>query len=687
MDTYTYNNREIDWLHFNERVLQEAGDTTNPVFERLRFLAIFSSNLDEFFRVRVSKLRQIKKVKKSIRKPLGLRPNKLLKTLLTEIHEQQIRFGRIFREGILPELADNGIHILELNGLKENHSRKLKTYYDKHLADQITILNAANVSANAFEDGLLYIVADLGETNDLLFVKVPTEQLGRFIEIDTSKGDQQYAYLEDILKIHAADIFPDKTINGLYNIKLSKDAELYLEEDYEGEWIEQVYASLTKRQTGQPTRLLYEGGMPKPLRKRIRKDLQLGKVDMVKGGAHHNFSDFFDFPNSTGNHDLEYKDMPPLRQKDFEEADSIFDLIREKDRLLHFPYQRFGYLEKWLLEAAHDPQVVSIHISLYRIAKESLLTSALLKALENDKKVVIFVEGKARFDEANNIKWGIHFQQKGAEVFYSFPNVKVHSKILYIQRKEGKKIKGYAYIGTGNFNAKTSKIYCDHALFTAKKKVGKDLEQVFRVLKRELILPKLKTLLISPYNTRGRFEELIQAEITNAKKGLPAKISIKMNSLEDKKMIDKLYEASNAGVQIKLLVRGFCCLVPQVPGQSEHIEVISIVDRFLEHARVFLFHNNGNEKLYMGSADWMTRNLDKRIEVLVELTDKDVFKELKQLLELQFSDNTKARIIDGKGTNDFVEPAPDGPKIRSQYHVYKVLKKQQPIEGVLKEFC
>ncbi|QCW98625.1 polyphosphate kinase 1 [Aggregatimonas sangjinii] len=684
MATFTYNNREIDWIYFNERVLQEAGDTSNPVFERLRFLAIFSSNLDEFFKVRVSKLRQIKKVKKSIRKPLGLRPNKLLKTLLAEINEQQIRFGQVFREGILPELADKGIHILELQDLKTKHLAKLKSYYDTHLKDGPTILNAANVSANAFADGQLYLVADLSEVDDLLFVKVPTNRLGRFVEISRDRDVYEYVFLEDILKAHATDIFPGKAIKGLYSIKISKDAELYLEEDYEGEWIEQVYASLSKRQTGQPTRLLYEGGMPKTLRKRIRKALQLGKVDMVKGGTHHNFSDFFDFPNSTGNHDLEYKDLPPLRQKDFEEADNIFDLIREKDRLLHFPYQRFGYLEKWLLEAANDPQVVSIHISLYRIAKESLLTSALLKALENGKKVVIFVEGKARFDEANNIKWGIHFEEKGAEVFYSFPNVKVHSKILYIQRKEGKRIKGYAYIGTGNFNAKTSKIYCDHALFTAKKKIGKDLEQVFRVLKRELILPKLKTLLISPYNTRQRFEELIQAEITNAKKGLPAKISIKMNSLEDKKMINQLYRASNAGVKIKLLVRGFCCLIPQIPGQSENIEVISVVDRFLEHARVFLFHNNGEDKLYMGSADWMTRNLDKRIEVLVQLTDKDIFRELKEMLELQFSDNTKARMIDGKGTNDFVAPAPNDPKIRSQYHIYESLEKQLPVRDTLK---
>jgi len=424
--------------------------------------------------------------------------------------------------------------------------------------------------------------------------------------------------------------------------------------------------------------LLYEGGMPKNVRKRIRKSLALGKVDMFKGGAHHNFSDFFSFPNPANTSGLEYVEMPPLQQKDFEQAESIFDLIRKKDRLLHFPYQQFGYLEKWLFEAANDAKVVSIDISLYRIAKESQLTSALLKALENKKQVTIFVEGKARFDEENNIKWGIQFQKKGAEVFYSFPNVKVHSKILYIKRKEGNNIRGYAYIGTGNFNAKTSKIYCDHALFTSKKKIGKDLEQVFRVLKRELILPKLKTLLISPYNTRQRFEKLIRTEMANARKGLPAKIIIKMNSLEDKKMIELLYKASNAGVQIKLLVRGFCCLVPQVVGQSENIEVISIVDRFLEHARVFLFHNNGKEKLFMGSADWMTRNLDKRIEVLVEFTDKGIFNEMKELLRIQFSDNLKARIIDGKGTNSYVQSKTGEPNIRSQYAIYESLKSQAP---------
>lgn len=674
--TFNYRNREIDWLRFNHRVLKEATDKRNPLYERIRFLAIFSSNLDEFFRVRVSKLRQIKKVKKKIRKPLGLRPNKLLKEVLEEIDNQQELFGEIFRNEILPQLRERNIRLVDLNGYTENHKNKLEDYFEKSVHSHLRIMEEGEIKTSAFKEGHLYIAVVNDDANTLRFVEVPTEKFGRFIKIDSSDTEYSYSYLEDLLELNIQKIFPDLKSPQVFNIKISKDAELYLNDEFDGEWVEQIHKSLKKRKVGQPTRLLYERGMPKDIRDALQKILDLGKVDMISGGERHNFSDFFGFPDPTTNPDLHFNSMPPLKHKDFEKASSFFDLVRSKDRLLHFPYQRFEYLETWLFEAADDISVVSIYISLYRIAEESKLTSALLKALNNGKEVTIFVEAKARFDEANNIKWGRRFEEKGGKVFYSFPNVKVHSKILYIQRKENDEIESYAYIGTGNFNSKTSKIYCDHALFTANKKITQDLEQVFRVLKRELLLPKLRTLLISPFNLRMTFEELIQREISNAKQGLPAKISAKMNSLEDKQMIDWLYRASNAGVQIELIVRGFCCLVPQVEGQSENIRVISIVDRFLEHARVFLFHNNGNEELYMGSADWMTRNLDKRIEVITPILDAEIFDELKKILELQFFDTFKARIIDGKSENKYVMPF-EGKGLRSQYKIYHFLKSKE----------
>jgi len=670
---FSYRNREIDWLRFNHRVLQEAADNRNPLYERLKFLAIFSSNLDEFFQVRVSKLRQLKKVNKTVRRPLGFKPNKLLKEILAEVHVQQEQFGRIFREEILPMLREYNIYLIGLDEYSEKQKRDLRKYFSGQVSQKINTLSENNIQTDSFKESHLYIATTDANSTQIQFIEVPSHEFGRFIEIPSDDGKYVYTYLEDVLKLNLDRIFPEQKITSTANIKISKDAELYLDDDYEGDWIEQIYESLKRRQVGQPTRLLYEKGTDKKFRKRLRKLLSLGKVDMMAGGERHNFSDFFDFPDPLDNPNLHFRSMPPLKHKAFESTGSIFDLIRQKDRLLHFPYQRFDYLESWLYEAADDLSVTSIHISLYRIAKESKLTSALLEALDNGKEVTIFVEAKARFDEANNIKWGRIFEEKGGKVFYSFPNVKVHSKILYIQRQENDGLRGYAYIGTGNFNANTSKIYCDHGLFTTNRKIGKDLEQVFRVLKRELLLPKLKALLISPFNSRISFEELIQQEIDNANKGLTAKIWAKMNSLEDKRMIDWLYRASNAGVEIRLLVRGFCCLVPQIEGQSENISVISIVDRYLEHGRVFLFHNDGNEKMFLGSADWMTRNLDKRIEVITPILDKDVFEELTVILKIQLSDTTKARIDKSDSSNDYVESKREA-DVRSQYAIYDYLK-------------
>ncbi len=578
-----FNNRDLDWLSFNERVLQEAEDTSNPIYERFKFLAIFSSNLDEFFKVRVSKLRQIKKVEKELRKPLALKPNKLLKRILKVVGAQQDRFGNIYRTMILPALADYNIELLDTNTLKENQAAFLFDCFNINVKPLVHIMNGEAITGSSIEDGALYLVVLFKEYDDLVFLSIPNKELGRFLPLPTKTDKYQYVFIEDIVKYFAQELFHDRKVITGYNIKVSRDAELYLEDEYDGQWIQNIYNSLAKRQDGQPTRLLFEGTMPKEVQDKVRRILGIGKVDMVQGGQNHNFSDFFSFPNPTNHKNLVYDPLPPLAHKDFENATSFFELIAERDRILHFPYQRFDYLEQWVQQAASDKNVTSIHISLYRIAKNSMLTTALLLALENKKEVVIFVEAKARFDEENNLVWGKTFEEKGALVFYSFPNLKVHSKILLIQRKEGSQEKGYAYIGTGNFNAKTSKIYCDHGLFTSNTKITEDLKQVFGVLKRKVLLPKLKTLIVSPFNTRLSFSNLIQFEIDQAKKGMHSGITIKMNSLEDPEMIEWLYKASDAGVKIKLLIRGFCCLKPGTLGLSENIEVISIVDRFLEH--------------------------------------------------------------------------------------------------------
>lgn len=668
-----YIDRDIDWLAFNARVLQEASDSNNPIYERLKFLAIFSSNLDEFFKVRVSKIRQIGKVKKSIRKPLALRPNKLSKQILKEVNKLQDDFGKIYRESILPELKQNGIEIIELAHCEAVQREIACNFFTEKILPEITVVNSEQSNIKSLVDSGLYLLVAFSENNNLVFLSVPSKRLGRFIDLGNNQNSHQYLFIEDIIKEFCQDLFDEK-VQSIHSIKISRDAELYLEDDYDGEWIKQIYEALKKRQEGQPTRFLFEKGMSAELQKRARKLFNLGKVDMIEGGNRHNFSDFFSFPMPLGKEELQFEPLPPIRDKHFDSTSDIFQLIKEKDRILHFPYHSFGHLEDWLEQAASDKNVTSINISLYRIAKDSSLSHALIKALENNIKVTVFVEASARFDEENNLFWGKSFEEHGAKVFYSFQNLKVHSKILLIQREEKGKKQNYAYIGTGNFNAKTSKIYCDHGLFTAQKEITNDLKQVFKVLKREILVPKVKTLIVSPFNSRTTFEQLIQNEIDNATKGLPSGITIKMNSLEDKQMIDYLYRANNAGVKIRLLIRGFCCLRPGLKGLSENIIVTSIVDRFLEHGRIYLFKNNKDEKMFIGSADWMTRNLDKRIEVLTPIFDTDILNELKYILILQLADNVKARIRDANGGNKYFNSDSENLEIRSQLAIYDFIK-------------
>ncbi len=673
--TAKYINRDIAWLSFNDRVLQEATDKKNPLYERLKFLAIFSSNLDEFFKVRVSQLRQIKMVAKGVRKPLALKPNKTLKIILKKVTEQQERFGNIYYQEILPELAANGINIINSDKFSKSQQNFCNDFFKTKVKGKLKTCLLENISSFNFEDGKLYLAVAF-ETNTMGFVSIPTEDLGRFIPIPSGKETHVCTFLEEVIRFNLALLFPDKKITGSYSIKISRDAELYLDDEYDGALAQQIYQSLSKRQEGQPTRLLYDNSMPDRVLHLLKKELNLGDADLVPGGKHHRFSDFFGFPAPSDKPELQYVPMPPLSHKSFENSTDYFELICNKDQILHFPYQSFSYLQNFILTAAHDPKVSAIKISLYRIAKQSELTDALLVALKNKKKVTIFVEAQARFDEANNLEWGKVFEAHGATVLYSIPNIKVHSKILLVERRENEGLNRYCYIGTGNFNAKTAKLYGDYGLFTANTDITNDLNQVFEVLERNLIIPKVKKLLVSPFTTRNKLEGMIQREIDYANDGMPAKITLKMNSLEDKRMISYLYRASEAGVKINLIVRGFCCLVAGVKGVSENINVISIVDRFLEHGRIYLFHNKGNEEMFIGSADWMVRNLDKRIEVLTPILDQDIFDELKTILNLQLNDTVKARKIAGDEENSYITTTTaNKTAIRSQYATYEYLKK------------
>jgi len=671
---YPFQHRDINWLSFNDRVLQEAADKTNPLFERLKFIAIFSSNLDEYFRVRVSQLRQLKKVDKSLRKKLALRPSKFVKQLLIKVHEQQEWLGSIFFDDIVPELASSNIVLLREEELKKQFKDKATNYFNDHLKNSVKaeLVEASKSSDIFLENQHLYLLVTFVDPSSYGIVSIPSQDHKRFIQLTVEDEKNYICFIDDIIKLQLPTLFPDKTILDSYAIKLSRDAELYLDQELEGELADKIYESLAQRSGGQPTRFLYDEAMPKDVRKNIRKSLGLGKIDMVSGGTYHNFDDFFGFPDPTDNKKLHAPEMKVIEHAGLH-GKNYFDVIKEKDQLVHFPFMSFDYVQKFIDQSAIDEQVEEIKISLYRVADESALTDSLLTALKNGKKVTVFVEAKARFDEENNIKWGRIFEENGATVIYSYPRIKVHSKVLLVLRKENKKLKRYAYIGTGNFNAKTSKIYCDHGLFTASKKLTKDLLRVFKVLQGELIIPRASHLLISPFTTRSTFESLIRKEIEAAQEGKPASITAKMNQLEDPGMINLLYKASQAGVQIRLIVRGFTSLIPQVKGISENIFITSIVDRYLEHGRIYKFHNNGEPLMFMGSADWMSRNLDRRIEVLAPIHDKDIFKELDQILEIQISDNVKARIHTPQEDNPFVKQDGDE-QIRSQQVIYNFLK-------------
>ena len=664
--------RDLNWLSFNERVLQEAEDDINPLYERLKFLAIFSSNLDEYFRVRVSQLRQIKKVEKCIRKKLALRPNKFTKQILEEVKLQQNKFGEIFHEQIIPQLAENGIYLIESEVFDEAQHVHAKKYYKDKVTEFLKpeIIDLNKESELFLTNNVLYFVVTFKDENKLGIVNIPTKECGRFVQFNNNT----ITFLDDIIRNMIPEIFPKESVSGIFEIKMSRDAELYIEDEFEGVLAEKIYASLAQRTDGQATRLLYDADIDKVVHKKLRKLLNLGKIDMMPGGRYHNFSDFFSFPDPSNNPKLHFEELPALKHKVLGNTEDYFQVIAQKDQSLHFPFMSFNYVEKFLEQAASDPDVEAIKISLYRVADESQLTSSLIKAIENGIKVTIFVEAKARFDEANNIVWGRKFEEKGAKVIYSYPKIKVHSKIMLVKRRENGKSKRYAYIGTGNFNSKTSKIYCDHAIFTADKRVTKELDRIFKVLDGKLIVPREKHLFISPFSTRRNFTKLIMNEIQFALEGKKASIVAKMNSLEDEEMIELLYKASNAGVKIRLLIRGFTSLIPGVKGMSENIYITSIIDRFLEHGRIYLFENNGDEQIFFGSADWMGRNLDRRIEVITPIFDEDIAQEFKDILKIQLSDNVKARIQDKNESNNYVAKKAGEKAIRSQYEIYEYLK-------------
>lgn len=668
-----YINRDLSWLAFNERVLQEAQDERVPLYERIKFLAIYSSNLDEFFRVRVASLRSFRKLKKKTRKELDIQPKKELREIQQIIAQQQQTFGRTFRKEILPALQAEGIDLLEEQAFNESQRAFARQYFlDKIKGLLKPAFLKDNGEAPFLENATLYFVVQFRESDQLAIVNIPSDQLPRFVQLPDADGRHSLTFLDDILRYNLA-LFFEKPIRAAFAIKLSRDAELDLEDEFKGDLLQKIKKGLKKRNIGLPTRFLYDSAMPEALLLRLKEVFQLNRNDLIPGARYHNFNDFFGFPNPLQNPDLHDIPLPALPHPALEQAESLLSLITKHDYLLHFPYQKYDYVIRLIEEAANDPAVQAIKITLYRIAGKSAVAEALLQARQQGKHVTVFLELKARFDEENNLQWGARLEAAGAKVHYSQPGIKVHSKLLLISRLEINVLKYYAYIGTGNFNEKTAQLYTDHALLTADQRLSTEVLQVFDYLENGTT-PRLQHLLVSPFTLRQRFLDLVDQEIAFAKQGKTAHIRLKMNSLEDKRMIDKLYKASQAGVKIQLIVRGICCLAAGVKNLSENIEIISIVDRFLEHARIYWFANGGDEQLYIASADWMTRNLDRRVEVAVPIYNLQLLNELKSILDIQWKDNVKARSLQLNEMNHYKTPSKTAKMIRAQHEIYRFLE-------------
>ena len=671
-----YNNkfyhRDLSWLRFNHRVLQEAADKRNPLYERIKFLAIFSSNLDEFFRVRVSDIRQIKKLEKPLRKKLISKPNAVLKEIKKLVDIQQNEFGKIFNEEIIPQLALEDIHLIGYENFSEEHQKVATKYYKKVLKPITEISHHLIKEKHSVfvKNELLYLAAQTGK-DEFSIVEIPETEPRFFVFPSENKKTFYITFIDDILKYNLEKEFSKEKKTAFHSLKISRDAELYIEDEFSGNLMEKIKAALPNRDTGQATRVLIDPEMSEDFREILKKALDVNHTDVVLGGRYHNFKDFMKFPNPTKKQ-LSNQKLPPLPHPILKDCISVFAEIDKKDQLLHYPYQSFEPLIKLMEEAANDPLVKTIKMTIYRAADESRLNDAIALAAKNGKDVTVFIEVKARFDEQNNLKWGAIFRDNGVRVIYSYPDIKVHSKILYFEREVDEDIKRYAYIATGNFNENTAKLYTDFGLMTCDKKITKDLKKVFMVLEREMIVPKSKELLVSPFTTRERFTALTEREIALANAGKNGLIILKMNSLEDKGMIMELYKASNAGVEVRLLIRGMCSLVPGIKGQSENIYVTSIVDRFLEHGRVYIFGNDGDEKIYVGSADWMTRNLTHRIEVVTPILDKDHKKTIRDVINIELADNVKARIIDAEQKNEYLKNSKE--PLQSQLAIYEYFK-------------
>lgn len=681
--SYPYIHRDISWLSFNYRVLQEAKDASVPLLEQIKFLAIYSSNLDEFFRVRVGNLKNLVRLGKKTQKELDFQPKQILRQVLSIVNKQQIEFSHIFENQVIPELKKHNIFLLRRLDLNEEQKEFVEDYFKGNMLPFVQpVLMMPNMIKIFLNNAALYLTIIMkpknkpGSEEKYAVVKIPSDHLPRFIQLPSPSNKYYIIMLDDIVRHNVSILFPGYDILDTYSIKLTRDAELYIEDEFSGDLIEKIKTSLNKRDVGSASRLVYDKEMPKSLLTFLQSMFELEPLDLLPEGRYHNNFDFFKFP-SFGLKHLKYNSLPPLKYNALENVNDYFEALRTTDHLLIYPFQRYESVIRFFEEASKDPYVTHIKLIQYRVAKESRIMDALMEAVEAGKNVSVFIEVKARFDEEANLEWGEKLQKAGVRVHYSFPGLKVHSKLGLIRRMEDGQARLYTYLSTGNFNEDTAKIYSDIGFFTTDNNITKEVASIFTYLEtgqRSDI--QFEYLLVGQFNLRDRLKAMIEHETNNAERGKPAKIILKLNSLQDKEMIDSLYQASQAGVEVKLIVRGICSLVPGIKGVSENIEIISIVDRFLEHARIFYFYHSGQELLYLSSADWMVRNLSYRVETTFPIYDLKIKKEILNIINLQLNDNVKARIIDANHTNKYRKNN-HYLVIRSQTETYYYLKRRE----------
>ena len=693
----TYVNRELSWLKFNARVLQEAADEKVPLLERLRFAGIFSNNLDEFFKVRYATVKRVA-MNESSDKELGVHAKELLEEITKEVIQLQDESLSIINT-ITEELEKEQIFIVNEKTLLPEHEAFVNTYfYDKVRPALFTIILNDLEKFPQLKDDVAYLAVKMTLKEDekasgvqkffsskaykekiqYALIELPTT-LNRFIELPQVDDKHYIIMLDDVIRFCLHLIFSIFNYESLSAnmIKITRDAELDIDDDLSKSFVEKISSSVEDRRKGAPVRFVYDKTIDKDTLHFLIEKMGIVNTDsVIPGGRYHNRRDYMSFP-SLGRTDLTYAPIHPLPVKGLTSEESLLKKIAEKDYLQFTPYHTFSNIIWFLREAALDPKVKSVKITIYRLAKNSQVVNSLINAVKNGKKVTVQIELQARFDEESNIRYAEQLKAEGVKLIFGVRGLKVHSKICVIEREEGKGIKRYGFISTGNFNESTAKVYTDYTLFTANQDILKEVNKVFNFFETNYNIQKYKHLIVSPHYTKKILKQLIEEEIKNAKAGKEAYIKLKMNNITSYKMIDKLYEASRAGVKIQMIVRGICCLVPGIEGMSENIEVISIVDKFLEHPRLFIFGNNGNPKVYISSADWMTRNISFRVEVGCPIYDETIKQELIDTFEISWADNVKARVIDQAQDNHYrphTQPAQ-----RSQVALYEYYQQKNKL--------